>query len=233
MGKRIIPRRRGRGHRWKAPDNRFKGDARHPRSKSSNGKVIELLHDPGRTAPLAKISDQDGTYTMIAHDGMHVGQDIAAGHGAEIDIGNTAYVGSIPEGTKVYNVEMQPGDGGKMARAAGEAAIVISHGKQTTTIRLPSKAQKKLDHMCRATIGAVAGSGRGEKPIAKAGKNFYRTRSRPKVWPKVRGVAMNAVDHPHGSGRKQTVGVQSTVSRNAPPGRKVGHVAAKRTGGKR
>ena len=176
MGKRIIPRRRGRGHRWKAPDNRFKGDARHPRSKSSNGKVIELLHDPGRTAPLAKISDQDGTYTMIAHDGMHVGQDIAAGHGAEIDVGNTSYVGSIPEGTKVYNIEMQPGDGGKMARAAGEAATVISHGKQTTTIRLPSKAQKKLDNMCRATIGSVAGSGRGEKPIAKAGKNFYRTR---------------------------------------------------------
>ena len=128
---------------------------------------------------------------------------------------------------------MQPGDGGKMARAAGEAAIVISHGKQNTTIRLPSKAQKKLDNMCRATIGAVAGSGRGEKPIAKAGKNFYRTRSRPKVWPKVRGVAMNAVDHPHGSGRKQTVGVQSTISRNAPPGRKVGNIAAKRTGGKR
>ena len=233
MGKRIIPRRRGRGHRWKAPDNRFKGDARHPRSKSSNGKVIELLHDPGRTAPLAKISDQDGTYTMIAHDGMHIGQDIAAGHGAEIDVGNTSYVGSIPEGTKVYNIEMQPGDGGKMARAAGEAATVISHGKQTTTIRLPSKAQKKLDNMCRATIGSVASSGRGEKPIAKAGKNFHRTRSRPKVWPKVRGVAMNAVDHPHGSGRKQTVGVQSTVSRNAPPGRKVGHIAAKRTGGKR
>jgi large subunit ribosomal protein L2 len=170
---------------------------------------------------------------MIAHDGMHVGQDIAAGHGAEIDVGNTSYIGSIPEGTKVYNIEMQPGDGGKMARAAGEAATVISHGKQTTTIRLPSKAQKKLDNMCRATIGSVAGSGRGEKPIAKAGKNFYRTRSRPKVWPKVRGVAMNAVDHPHGSGRKQTVGVQSTVSRNAPPGRKVGHIAAKRTGGKR
>ena len=87
--------------------------------------------------------------------------------------------------------------------------------------------------MCRATIGSVAGSGRGEKPIAKAGKNFYRTRSRPKIWPKVRGVAMNAVDHPHGSGRKQTVGVQSTVSRTAPPGRKVGNIAAKRTGGKR
>ena len=232
MGKRIIPRRRGRGHRFKAADNRFKGEARHPRSKSSSGKVLELMHDPGRTAPIAKVEGQDGTYTMIAHNGMHVGQDIATGHGAEIDVGNTSYVGSIPEGTKVYNIEMKPGDGGKLARAAGGAATVISHGNQTT-IRLPSKAQKKLDNMCRATIGEVAGSGRGEKPIAKAGKNFYRNRARPKIWPKVRGVAMNAVDHPHGSGRKQTVGVQSTVSRNAPPGRKVGHIAAKRTGGKR
>jgi len=232
MGKRIIPRRRGRGRRYKAADNRFKGDARHPRSKSSKGKVVELMHDPGRTAPVAKVEDQNGTYTMIAHDGMHVGQEVSSGHGAEIDVGNTAYVGSIPEGTKIYNIEMKPGDGGKFARAAGNAAIVVSHGKKTI-VRLPSKAQKAINNMCRATIGAVAGSGRGEKPIAKAGKNFYRNKARPKIWPKVRGVAMNAVDHPHGSGRKQTIGINSTVSRNAPPGRKVGHIAAKRTGAKR
>ena len=146
MGKRIIPRRRGRGHRYKAPDNRFKGKARHPRTKSSSGKVVELMHDPGRTAPVAKVEDQDGTYTMIAHDGMHLGQEVSTGHGAEIDVGNTAYVGSIPEGTKIYNVEMKPGDGGKLARAAGEAATIISHGK-LTTVRLPSKAQKTLDNM--------------------------------------------------------------------------------------
>ena len=232
MGKRIIPRRRGRGRRYKAADNRFKGDARPPRSKSSSGKVVELLHDPGRTAPVAKVEDQNGTYTMIAHDGMHVGQEVSAGHGAELDTGNTAYIGSIPEGTKIYNIEMKPGDGGKLARAAGNAATIVSQGKNPI-VRLPSKAQKAFDNMCRATIGSVAGSGRGEKPIAKAGKNFYRNRARPKIWPKVRGVAMNAVDHPHGSGRKQTIGINSTVSRNAPPGRKVGHIAAKRTGAKR
>ncbi len=73
MGKRIIPRRRGRGHRYKASDNRFKGEARHPRAKSSIGKVVELMHDPGRTAPVATIDDGDNRYTMIAHDGMHVG----------------------------------------------------------------------------------------------------------------------------------------------------------------
>ena len=232
MGKRIIPRRRGRGRRYKAADNRFKGEARHPRNKSSSGKVVELMQNPGRTPHVAKIESEDGTYTMIAHNGMHVGQDVSTGHGAEIATGNTSYIGSIPEGTKIYNIEMKPGDGGKLARAAGEAATIVSHGKRTT-VRLPSKAQKTLDNMCRATIGSVAGSGRGEKPIAKAGKNFYRNKARPKIWPKVRGVAMNAVDHPHGSGRKQTIGINSTVSRNAPPGRKVGHIAAKRTGGKR
>ena len=100
-------------------------------------------------------------------------------------------------------------------------------------MRLPSRKHKTLDNMCRATIGAVAGSGRGEKPIGKAGKNFHRNRSRARIWPKVRGVAMNAVDHPHGSGRKQTIGIPSSVSRNTPPGRKVGHIAPKRTGAKR
>ena len=149
MGKRIIPRRRGRGHRYKAADNRFKGEARHPRKKSSTGKVVELMHDPGRTAPVAKIEGENGSYTMIAHDGMHVGQDISTGHGAKISTGNTSYLGSIPEGTKIYNIEMKPGDGGKLARAAGEAAIVVSHGNRTT-IRLPSKAQKTLDNMCRS-----------------------------------------------------------------------------------
>ena len=73
--------------------------------------------------------------------------------------------------------------------------------------------------MCRATIGSVAGS-EEEKTYSKAGKNFYRNRARPKIWPKVRGVAMNAVDHPHGSG-KQTIGINSTVSRNAPPEEKL------------
>ena len=131
MGKRIIPRRRGRGHRYKAMDNRFKGNARHPRAKSSTGKVAELVYDPGRTAPLARIDDGNGNYNMIAHDRMHVGQEVSTGHGAEIKIGNTSYLGSIPEGTKVYNVEMKPGDGGKLARSAGQAAVVISHGKQT------------------------------------------------------------------------------------------------------
>ena len=113
MGKRIIPRRRGRGRRYKAADNRFKGEARHPRNKSSSGKVVELMHDPGRTAPVAKIESEDGTYTMIAHNGMHVGQDVNTGHGAEIATGNTSYIATINKGNISYKIEMKHSDGGK------------------------------------------------------------------------------------------------------------------------
>ena len=99
MGKRIMNRRRGRGFRYRATDNRFKGKVRHPRAKSSSGVVQKLLHDPGRSAPVAQVRDGDGDYMMLAHDGMRVGQSVDAGHGAEVARGNTVYIGSIPEGT--------------------------------------------------------------------------------------------------------------------------------------
>jgi len=230
MGKRIIPRRRGRGRRYKAADNRFKGEARHPRSKSSSGKVVELMHDPGRTAPVAKVEDKDGTYTMIAHDGMHIGQEVAAGHGAEINIGNTAYLGSIPEGTKVYNIEMKPGDGGKFARSGGNSAILETRMGEKVRIRLPSGAMKDLAASCRATIGVLGGHGRTDKPLMKAGAAHYRAKARGKLYPTVSGVAMNPVDHPHGGGNHQAVHGPNSVSRNAPPGQKVGNIAPRRTG---
>ena len=229
MGKRIIPQRRGRGNRYSVSGHRFKGVARHPNADSFAGKVASLKHDPGRTAPIAEIVGKDKKYTMIAHDGMFVGQEIKVGQGAENDVGNTVYLGSIPEGTKIYNLELRPGDGGKMVRAAGEGATIASHGDKTT-VKLPSRRFISLNKMCRATIGTVAAGGRKDKPKAKASKNFYAAKARNKIWPKVRGVAMNAVDHPHGSGRKQTVGVSSSISRTAPPGRKVGNIAPKRTG---
>ena len=105
MGKRIIPQRRGRGNRYSVSGHRFKGVARHPNADSFAGKVTSLKHDPGRTAPIAEIVGKDEKYTMIAHDGMFVGQEIRVGQGAENDIGNTVYLGSIAEGTKIYNLE--------------------------------------------------------------------------------------------------------------------------------
>ncbi|RLF15881.1 MAG: 50S ribosomal protein L2, partial [Thermoprotei archaeon] len=148
----------------------------------------------------------------------------------EVALGNVLPIGNIPEGYPVYNIEMEPGDGGKLVRSAGSYATIVSHSGDKTVIQLPSGAFKTLSSKCRATIGIPAGGGRGEKPFVKAGKKYHYARARGKVYPLVRGVAMNPVSHPHGGGSHQHVGRPSTVSKNAPPGRKVGSIGARRTG---
>ena len=194
---------------------------------------MELIHDAGHTAPLAKVKPrEEAGYTMLAHEGLQVGQKVTVGHGAVPSVGNTSYLGTIPEGTQVYNIEGQPGDGGKFVRAGGCYATLVSHGKGTT-IKLPSGAFKNLDKNCRATIGRLAGGGRGEKPWLKAGNKHKGLRNRSTLFPRTSGVRMNACNHPHGSGRTRHVGQSSTVSRRAPPGRKVGSIAARRTGRRR
>lgn len=233
MGKRLIVQHRGRGNRYQVPSHNWKGTARHPRRQSVTGEVVDLIHDPGHTAPLAKVHPGgEGSYTMLAHEGLQVGQRVNVGHGARPRVGNTVYLGTVPEGTQVYNIEKQPGDGGKFVRAGGCYAIVVSHGKRTT-IKLPSGAFKTLDKTCRATIGRLAGGGRGEKPWLKAGTKHKAMRNRSPLHPRTSGVRMNACNHPHGSGRRRHVGKSSTVSRRAPPGRKVGSIAARRTGKRR
>jgi len=160
---------------------------------------------------------------MIACDGLSVGQRVT--HGApNIDRGNTLPLKDIPEGTLVYNIEARPGDGGRFVRAAGTQAVVVSHGERTV-VQLPSGQFHSFHRECRATIGAVAGAGRGDKPFTKAGKKWFSYRSFSKAMFNVRGVAMNPVDHPHGGGSHQHVGKPSTVGYDAPPGRKVGRMS--------
>jgi large subunit ribosomal protein L2 len=141
-----------------------------------------------------------------------------------IDRGSTLALQDIPEGTLVYNIEVMPGDGGRFARAAGTQAVVVSQGDRTV-VQLPSGQFRSFHPACRATIGAVAGAGRGDKPFTKAGKKHLAFRSLSKAPFKVRGVAMNPVDHPHGGGAHQHVGRPSTVGYDAPPGRKVGRLS--------
>lgn len=97
-------------------------------------------------------------------------------------------------------------------------------------VKLPSGAKKIVPSGCRAMIGQVAGGGRTEKPMLKAGNAYHKFRVKRNCWPKVRGVAMNPVEHPHGGGNHQHIGHASTVRRDAPPGQKVGLIAARRTG---
>uniref|UniRef100_A0A803LQE9 Large ribosomal subunit protein uL2 C-terminal domain-containing protein n=1 Tax=Chenopodium quinoa TaxID=63459 RepID=A0A803LQE9_CHEQI len=135
-------------------------------------------------------------------------------------------------GAVVCNVEHHVVDRGVLARASGDYAIVISHNpdNDTSRIKLPSGSKKIVPSGCRALIGQVAGGGRSEKPLLKAGNAYHKYRVKRNCWPKVRGVAMNPVEHPHGGGNHQHIGHASTVRRDAPPGQKVGLIAARRTG---
>ena len=197
----------------------------------TTGQVTELIDDPGRTAPLAKVLLDDFTTTkLIAAEGICVGQLVQMGSQAQSAAGNVIPLGSISPGTHVFNVEIKPGDGGKMVRTSGTSALIVSHDGGITQLKLPSKKIAFLSSQSLATVGKVAGAGRTEKPMVHAGQNFYRFRARGKLWPVVVGRAKNAVDHKHGGGRHPHVGRPTTVSRNAPPGRKVGHIAARRTG---
>ena len=236
MGKRIRVQRRN-SPTYKAQTHRRKGKISHlPISDITiTGKIIELLHETGRGAPLALVHLDNGQKKyMLIPEGIFIGQRIEIGNNASINEGNTLPIKNIPEGTPVFNIELKPGDGGKLVRAGGTYATIISRSSSKIMIRLPSGKMKSFHPNCRATIGIVAGGGRTEKPVVKAGKKYYMTKAKRKKWPVTRGVAMNTVDHPHGGGGHQHIGKKgSTVSRNAPPGRKVGLIAAKRSGRKK
>ncbi len=232
MGKKLILQRRGRGtQRFRTPSHRYKGNVEYPLvSRKFEGKIVELLRDAIHTSPLMKIKTDDNKSILLpAPEGVMVGQTIKMTD-SEASVGNIMPVGNIPEGYAVYNIELSPGDGGKLVRSAGAYATVISHEGKKTVIQLPSGKFKTLLSSCRATVGIVAGGGRKDKPFVKAGLKYYSLRARGKLYPKVRGVAMNPVAHPHGGGSHQHVGKSYTIRRDMPPGKKVGSISARRTG---
>lgn len=233
MGKNLIQQRRGRRKgRYNVPSHKFRGKIKYSNKVELKGIVEEILHDPGRTSPLAKIRfENNKTMLILATEGTEVGREIKfTENKGDCEKGNILPVGTIPEGYPIYNIEITPGDGGKLVRAGGSGATVVSHDSKKTVVKLPSGQFKTIDSSCRATVGIAAGGGRKDKPFLKAGKKYLAYRKKGKQYPVVRGVAMNAVNHPHGGGGHQHVGGPSTVSRGAPPGRKVGNIAAKRTG---
>jgi len=196
------------------------------------------MHDPGRGAPLAKVVFRDQykfkqhTEFFIAVEGMYTGQFVYCGTKASLTVGNILPVNSMPEGTIVSNVEAKLGDRGSLARASGTSAIVIGHSEdgKKTRVRLPSGVRKSVLGRCRAMVGVVAGGQRTDKPMLRANTAYYRSHAKKRNWPRVRGVAMNPVEHPHGGGNHQHVGHPTTVRRDAPRGQKCGLIAARRTG---
>jgi len=232
MGKRLIQQRRGRNKgRYGVPSHKNRGKVRYIQNRETTGVVEKILHDPGRTSPVVELRLKDNSKTLfLPAEGMRVGQEVNFTESKSLEVGNVLPLNKIPEGYPIYNIEISPNDGGKLVRAGGSNATISSHDEKKTVIKLPSGQFKTLDSLCRATIGVSAGGGRKDKPFLKAGKKHYAYRRKGKQYPVVRGVAMCAVSHPHGGGGHQHVGVNSTVSRGAPPGRKVGNIAAKRTG---
>ena len=192
---------------------------------------MDIEHDPARSAPVADVEFDSGDRRLVlVPEGIRTGDRLEIGVSASIDPGNTLPLREIPEGVPICNVESQPGDGGKFARASGVHATLVTHDRDAAVVQLPSGDVKRLNPNCRATIGVVAGGGRTEKPLVKAGHAYHKMRARGTKWPRVRGVAMNAVDHPFGGGGRQHPGRPKSVSRDAPPGRKVGDIASRRTG---
>jgi len=244
MGRRIRVQRKGRGGIFKAHNKHRKGAAKlrpvdyAERHGYIKGVVKDIIHDPGRGAPLAIVHFRDPyryktkKATMIAAEGIHTGQFIYCGKKAQVQIGNVLPVGELPEGTTVCNLEEKTGDRGRLARASGNYATIVAHNSETgrTRIRLPSGAKKVIPSSNRAMIGMVAGGGRTDKPMLKAGRAYHKYKAKRNCWPKVRGVAMNPVEHPHGGGNHQHIGHPSTVKRGTSAGRKVGLIAARRTG---
>ncbi|MCY3412777.1 MAG: 50S ribosomal protein L2 [Candidatus Heimdallarchaeota archaeon] len=241
MGKRLIVQRRGKGkqvfraagHKRVAPI-KYRKISREEFTSSFEAEILDLLHEPGRGAPLAKVKFSDGYQTYILPaEGVAIGDKISYGASSEVREGNVMPLESIPVRTPVFNLELRMGDGGKLVRAGGGSALIDSKKGNWVILKLPSGKLKKLPKECRATIGICAGGGRTTKPFLKAGNKFHATKAKGKKLSRVRGVAQGAYQHPHGGGHHQSPHNPTTVSRNAPPGAKVGLIAARRTGFKR
>lgn len=237
MGKRIISQNRGKGTpTYTAPSHKYKAEIKHIpfKNEAVAAKIVDIVHDPVRNSPIALVKLPNGEEVFsLAVEGVGTGDWIYSGEKVEISAGNTTYLKEIPEGTPICNIEGTPGDGGKFVRSSGTFALVVSREEDKVIVQMPSGKLKWFHPLCKATIGVVAGGGRVDKPFIKAGKKFYKMRSKATKWPRVRGVAMCAVYHPFGGGKHQHVGRPKTIGRNAPPGRKVGSIAARRTGVRR
>jgi len=238
LGKRILQRRRGKaGIQFRAPIRGKIAPVRYPRigpDSEGTATVTALMDERGRSAPLAQIAYGNHRFAYLpAVAGLSVGKQLSMGVGAAPVPGNMMPLSQIPEGTRISNIELRQGDGGKLVRASGTSAVLFSKANEKAIIKLPSGKNILIDDRCRAMVGEVAGGGRREKPFLTAGARHHAMRASGRVYPRMRGIAMAAVYHPFGGGRHQHPGKSTSTSRNAPPGRKVGLIAPRKTGRKR
>nr|YP_009244220.1 ribosomal protein L2 [Gelidium elegans]AMK96462.1 ribosomal protein L2 [Gelidium elegans] len=187
----ITSRHRGGGHKKRYRLIDFK------RNKINvQGKVVNIEYDPNRNARIALISYEDGDKRYILHPrSLNIGSIILAGINAPIEVGNALPLSSIPLGTAVHNIEIKPKKGGQIVRAAGTYAQIVAKEGDSVTLKLPSSEVRIIKKECYATIGQVGNIDANNISIGKAGRNRWLGKK-----PKVRGVVMNPIDHPHGGG---------------------------------
>jgi large subunit ribosomal protein L2 len=232
MGKMLRQQRRGKGTQvyTKLPNTFDIKVGFNVKPAGTTAEVIGFLNHTGHTSPLMEVLYEDFTKGyLLAPEGIRVGDKITICEKPSFALGNVVRLADVPEGIPVYNIESIPGDGGKFVRSAGSSAHVLAHIGDMATVVLPSNESKQLSGSCRAQLGVLAGGGMSEAPKMKAGKNFYIMHRINRTWPVIRGVKSNPVDHPFG-GKQHHKGKSSMTSRNAPPGRKIGHIAASRVG---
>lgn len=200
---RITVRRRGGGHKQKYRVIDFRRD-----KVGIPGKVAGIEYDPNRTSRIALIHYVDGDKRYIlCPKGLAVGMTVMSGPSADVKVGNALPLKDIPLGEQIHNVELAPGGGGVLVRSAGNSAQLMAKTDRYALLRMPSGEQRRVLLTCMATIGVVGNIEHSNRRIGKAGITRWMGRR-----PKVRGVAMNPVDHPHGGGEGKTSGGRHPVS---------------------
>jgi len=200
---RITCRHKGGGHKRRYRSIDFRRD-----KDGVPARVAAIEYDPNRTCRIALLHYNDGVKAYIlAPRGLNVGDTVQSGQGADIKPGNAMPLRFIPVGTTVHNVELRPGQGGKIGRSAGIAVQLVAKEGDYATLRMPSTEMRRVMIDCRATVGEVGNSQHELVKIGKAGRNRWKGKR-----PQTRGVAMNPVDHPLGGGEGRTSGGRPAVS---------------------
>ena len=200
---RITSRHKGAGHK-----NKYRTIDFYRKKDDMIGKVERIEYDPNRSAYVALIKYDDGSFNYIlAPSKIKVADEIMSGRNKEIKNGNCMPLSDIPAGTNIHNIELTPGGGGKLVRSAGSSAQIAGVDENYCVVKLGSGEIRKVINTARATIGAVSNSDHQNIKIGKAGRNRWKG-----IRPQSRGVAMNPVDHPHGGGEGKTSGGRSPVS---------------------
>jgi len=231
MGKRITQQARGKGSlTFRVRPRAYRYKINYPKLQTTGkAKIVKLFNSPGHSAPLIKIVIEKENFIIPAVTGIYEGQEIEIN--GKVDKGNILKLKDISAGTRVSCIENVPGKGPLYMRTSGSSALVTGKDLSGVEITINNRRKVKLNENCRATVGIVSGEGRLMKPLVKAGKKHYMMLAKGRKWHRTSPVKVNALDHPFGGGRGKRI-KSKIAKRNAPPGKKVGHIRPSRTGKK-